>query len=174
VEHHANPVLTALVDKASGVLDACLEKIEHCLKQLSDDQVWRRPGDELNSIGNLILHLTGNVRQWLVAGIGGVEDVRDRPSEFAPRTDISRQELLSGVTEVVHQAKAALASLTADSALSVRRIQGFDVTAIGAIFDSVPHFQGHTQEIICLTRMQLGAQYAFHWRPESAEQGAPD
>jgi hypothetical protein len=140
---------------------------------LSDAQVWWRPRPALNSIGNLILHLCGNLRQWVVAGLGGAADGRDRPAEFAERGPIPREELLRRLEAVVEEARAVLAGQTARRLLEARRIQGFDVTGLAAIFDSVPHFRGHTQEIVGLTRLQLGDAYRFAWAPATAEQGAP-
>jgi hypothetical protein len=168
-----NDQLTAtILQCAQDVLDQCMVKIDHCLGQLSDGQVWWRPHEDMNSIGNLLLHLTGNVRQWVVAGLGDVEDVRNRPAEFSERGPISRTELLERLKQTVADAKSVLARRTAAEMLAPRRIQGSDVSGWQAMFDCVPHFKGHTQEIICLTRLQLGDAYKFHWQPQTPEQGA--
>ena len=134
--------------------------------------MWWRSRPSLNSVGNLVLHLCGNLRQWIVAGLGGAADVRDRPAEFAERGPIPRDELLRRLEAVVDESRAVLARQTARQLLEARRIQGFDVTGLKAIFDSVPHFRGHTQEIVHLTRLQLGAAYQFAWTPATPEQGA--
>lgn len=165
-------VAAAVVAETTNCLSSCVAKIKHCVGQLTDEQIWWRPQESMNRIGNLILHLSGNVRQWIVAGIGGAPDVRDRPREFSERQMIPKDELLGRLDAVVSAATAALAKLTAEELLRVRRIQGFKVTGLGAIFDSVPHFKGHTQEIVCLTRMQLGDNYKFDWVPKTAEEGA--
>ena len=73
----------AVGTEAGNELSNALARIKHCVDQLTDNQVWRRAQPHLNSIGNLILHLCGNVRQWIIAGVGGAADVRDRPAEFA-------------------------------------------------------------------------------------------
>lgn len=168
-----NDQLTAIVlGGACDVFDQCLEKIGHCASQLSDEQVWWRPREEMNSIGNLLLHLTGNVRQWIVAGLGAAADVRHRPAEFSQRGPIPREELLEQLRQAVADAKAVMSQRTAEEMLAVRRVQGWDVTGWNAMFDCIPHFKGHTQEIICLTRLQLGDAYQFHWQPRTSEQGA--
>lgn len=172
MESTTQELAAAVIGETTNCLDSCVAKIKHCLGQLTDEQVWWRPQEQLNSIGNLILHLSGNVRQWIVAGIGGAADVRDRPREFSEREMIPREELLGRLNAVVSAATAALAKMTAEELLRVRRIQGFEVSGLGAIFDSVPHFKGHTQEIICLTRMQLGERYRFEWIPKTTEEGA--
>jgi hypothetical protein len=163
----------AYVAEARRRLAASVKRIEHCLGQLDDAQVWWRPREAMNSIGNLVLHLCGNLRQWLVAGVGGAADVRDRPQEFAERDPIPRDELLRRLGEVVQQADAALAGLTDAGLLEPRRIQGFDETVLSAIFDSLAHLAGHAQEVVLLTRLQLGDAYTFAWVPATPEQGAP-
>jgi hypothetical protein len=169
----ADELAAAVGTEAANELTSALGKIKHCLGQLSVEQVWWRSRPSLNSVGNLILHLCGNVRQWVVAGLGGAADSRDRPAEFAERGPIPKDELLRRLEDVVDEARAVLARLTARQLLEARRIQGFDVTGVAAIFDSVPHFRGHTQEIVSLTRWQLGDAYRFAWAPTTPEQGAP-
>lgn len=168
----AEQVAHSVTTEASKELAAALGKIKHCLGQLSDEQVWWRPSESMNSIGNLMLHLAGNLRQWIVSGVGGADDTRDRPSEFAERGPLPKAELLRRLEAAVSEAQAALSRASAAELLRPRRIQGFDVSGIGAIFDSVPHFRGHTQEIIHLTRSQLGDGYRLAWKPTTAEQGA--
>ena len=80
---NTNDLAHAVGIEAGRELEAAFGRIKHCLRQLSEEQVWWRPSPALNSIGNLILHLCGNLRQWIVAGLGGAADHRNRPSEFA-------------------------------------------------------------------------------------------
>jgi hypothetical protein len=161
----ADELATAVSTEAASELASALGKIKHCLGQLTDEQVWWRSSPSLNSIGNLTLHLCGNVRQWIVARLGGAADVRDRPAEFSERGPIPKGELLCRLEAVVDEARAVLARQTARQLLEARRIQGFDVTGLKAIFDSVPHSWGHTQEIIGMARLQLGDAYKFAWTP---------
>jgi hypothetical protein len=168
----ADELAAAVGVEAAKELTAAVDRIQHCLGQLSDEQIWGRSQPSMNSIGNLILHLCGNVRQWIIAGLGGAADVRDRPAEFAERGPIPKVELLRKLESVVSEAKGVLCQLTADQALGLHGIQGFEVTGLGAIFSSIPHFRGHTQEIIHMTRVQLGDGYWFAWKPATPEQGA--
>ena len=166
--------LAAIVGTAAAhELESALNRIKHCLGQLNGEQVWWRSQPSLNSIGNLILHLCGNLRQWIVAGVGGAADDRDRPAEFAERGPIPKAELKRRLETAVADARRALVGISAHELLKERRIQGWDVTALTAIFDSVPHFRGHTQEIVHMTRLQLGDAYQFAWTPTTPEQGAP-
>jgi len=166
----ANDVSALLIEGARGGLAKGLKKIRHCVDQLSDDQVWWRSRPEMNSIANLMLHLAGNLRQWIVSGIGGAPDVRDRPGEFADRSGAPKAKVLAKLEAVIRECDAVLARLGPDDLVARRRIQGFDVTVTGALFDVIPHLQGHVQEIIHMTREQLGDAYQFDFVPKGAEQ----
>jgi hypothetical protein len=168
---NADELAVALGKEAAHELTSARARIQHCLDQLTEDQVWWRAQPSLNSIGNLLLHLCGNLRQWIVAGLGGAANHRDRPAEFTQRGPLPKADLLRQLDTVLGQAQDVLGRLTAQQLLQVRRIQGFDMTGLGAIFDSVPHFRGHSQEIVHMTRLQLGEAYQFHWQPGTPEQG---
>jgi hypothetical protein len=119
----ADDLAAAVGAAAANKLHGALARIEHCLGQLSDEQIWWRSRSDSNSIGNLLLHLCGNLRQWIVAGLGGVRDVRDRPAEFAERGPVPRAERIRRLDKVVGEAEKTLAKLTAGQFLETRRIQ---------------------------------------------------
>jgi hypothetical protein len=160
----------AYLAAARKTLTACHERIAHCLTQLSDKQVWWRQRDSMNSIGNIVLHLCGNLRQWIVAGVGGAPDVRDRPGEFSDRSLLPRDELLRRFGAIVAECDAVLAGTGEDVLLQPRTVQGFQETVLSALFDCLTHLKGHTQEIVYVTRTQLGDGYRFAWTP-TPEQG---
>jgi len=134
-----------------------LPKIDRSLKLLSDEQIWWRANPESNSIGNLLLHLSGNVRQWIICGLGDAADNRDRDSEFAQRETIPRDTLFARLKETVSEAVAVLGRLDPERLLEKRCIQGFDVSMLEAVLHVVEHFSMHTGQIILLTK-QLTAQ----------------
>src|SRR5262245_39927847 len=104
----AAEITRALIDEARGQMAGCHRKIRHCVEQLSEEQVWHRAGDGFNSIANLVLHLTGNVRQRIGSIIGGEPDVRDRPLEFSERGPIAKSELLARLAVAFDGADAVL------------------------------------------------------------------
>jgi hypothetical protein len=161
---------TAFIEAMRETLSEGMRKIEHCVEQLSDEQVWWRPRGEMNSIANLMLHLSGNLRQWIISGVGGAMDVRNRPMEFADRSGRGKGEVLRILKKTVGEADAALAKVTAEELMSARRIQGYDRTVMKAIAHTIPHFRGHVQEIIHMTREQLGEKYRFDFVPKGKEQ----
>jgi len=148
----------AFIEQAREFLrDEYLPKIESCLEKLTEEQVWWRPNPESNSIGNLLLHLSGNARQWIVCGLGGQADDRVRQSEFDERTTIPRDELLARLKATVKAVDNTLAFFEPDRLLDRFNIQGSEVTALAAIFHVTEHFSMHTGQIILLTK-QLTAQ----------------
>lgn len=149
------------------------DKIRHCVKQLDNEQLWWRPREEQNSIANLILHLSGNLRQWIISGVGDTPDVRERAKEFSERGPIPKTELERRLENVLDETDAVLTEVGASQLVEGRRVQGFETTVLSAIVDSVSHFRGHAQEIIGMTRQQLGDSYQFQWTPSTPEEGAP-
>jgi hypothetical protein len=168
----AEQLTAAFLHAAASELADALRMIEHCVGQLSDEQIWLRQDESLSSIGNLMLHLAGNLRQWVVVGLGGGVDQRNRPQEFAELGPLPRSELMSKLETCVHEAQQVLARLQPEELLAVRTIQGFAMTGIGALGHTIPHFRGHTQEIIFRTRLLLGPAYQFAWKPRTREEGA--
>lgn len=160
------------IEEARRRLVACHERISHCVNQLDDAQIWWRPTDSMNSIANLVLHLCGNLEQWIVCGVSGTPNSRNRPLEFSERTSIPKEELSQRLAATVRRADDVLAQVNDAKLLEPRRIQGFEETVLSAIFETVAHFNGHTQEIVYITRMQLGDGYRFAWIPSTAEQVA--
>ena len=163
-------VSQAFINRASSFLvDDYLPKIERCLERLTDEQVWWRANEESNSIGNLILHLCGNARQWIISGVGSLPDHRNRDSEFAQRDRIPRSELLTLLRSTLSEIQTTLQTLDPDTLLDARKIQGHDVDILEAIFHVTEHFSMHTGQIIMLTKMLTSLDLRFY----DFEGGAP-
>ena len=151
-----------IAEARSHLLADYLPKIERCLERLSDEQVWWHANERSNSVGNLLLHLEGNARQWIVSGVGGSADRRERDREFDERGRLSRERLLSTLRATLEEAEGVLARLDASVLLERRRIQGLDVTVLAAVFHVVEHFSTHTGQIILLTKMLTDSDLAFY------------
>ena len=137
-------------------------KIRLALTPLDETVVWRRTNAESNSIGNLLLHLAGNIRQWIVSGVGGVPGVRDRAGEFAATSGYTRSELLSLLGSSVTDADKVLANLTAADLDRQVTIQGRDTTVFAAIYHVVEHFSMHTGQIILLAKTHSPGAVKFY------------
>jgi uncharacterized damage-inducible protein DinB len=158
-----NDTARAFIAKARELLsEDFLPKIENCLQRLSDQEVWQRANEQSNSIGNLLLHLAGNVRQWIICGIGGAVDERVRQQEFDERSVISKSELLAKLKQTLSEVDGVLAEFDTDRILEQRHIQGFNVSVLDAIFHVVEHFSMHTGQIILLTKMLKSVDLKFY------------
>lgn len=129
------------------LIDESLPRIEHCLEQLTEDDIWHRPNQNVVSVGNLCLHLCGNVRQWIIAGLGRAEDSRDRDSEFAERGPIPRADLVGRLRHTLDEAVGVLEALDPASLAQPRRVQGFDETGVSVVVHVIEHFSYHTGQI---------------------------
>jgi uncharacterized damage-inducible protein DinB len=159
----ASETAQAFIAKARSLLGGeYLPKIERCLERLSDEEVWWRANEESNSIGNLLLHLAGNARQWIVCGVGGAVDERARQQEFDERSPVSRNELLARIKGTLADVDGVLADFDLARILEQRQIQGCAVTVLDAIFHVVEHFALHTGQIILLTKMLKGVDLKFY------------
>ena len=167
---HTDDVTAAFLAEARKTLRRNAEKILHCLGQLSDAEVNWRPFPEANSIANIVSHLCGNVGQWIVAAIPQAPDRRNRPGEFARELEVTRDRLVANLAATARAADAAIASVTPETILAPRRIQGYEESVLAAVFHAVSHFEGHTHQIVYITRLRLGDRYVFKWVPSTPEQ----
>jgi Protein of unknown function (DUF1572) len=153
---------TDFLTTAAGKLAENLGRIEACLAELPPHALWARHSDSENAVGNLLLHLDGNVRQWILSGIGAVPDRRDRRSEFSARAGADATVLLTRLRGTVSEAVALIRSLPHGRLAHEVSIQGYDTTVLSAIFHVVEHFSGHTYQIILLTKRVTGKDLGFY------------
>ena len=139
-----------------------LTKIRLSVSVLDDRVVWARPNEQSNSIGNLMLHLAGNARQWIVSGVGGAPDVRDRQSEFDQRAPLPVTMLIDRLEQTISDVDRVLASLTPADLHTRRTIQASDVTVLEAIYHVVEHFSMHTGQIILLAKADQPDRVRFY------------
>jgi uncharacterized damage-inducible protein DinB len=135
-----------------------LPKIERCLDALTDDDVWWRANDESNSVGNLLLHLDGSTRAWIVNVVGGAHTPRNRQREFDEREPIPRAQLLARLKETIAEADAVLVRLSPEALLDRKRSGSEDVTVLWAVYHAVEHFSMHTGQIVMLAKMRAGSE----------------
>lgn len=158
-ERDTGAVLIAL---SRRYLREYLTKIRLAVSMLDERVVWARPNEASNSIGNLVLHLAGNARQWIVSGVGGAPDVRNRQAEFDQRAPIAVTDLIDRLEQTISDVDRVLASLTAADLHTRRSIQANDVTVLEAIYHVVEHFSMHTGQIILLAKADLADRVRFY------------
>ena len=137
-------------------------RIQDCVGRLSSEQVWTRGQDNENSVGNLVLHLCGNVGQWIGSGVGGKQDTRQRDTEFAARGDIQPAQLTERLEKAVSEAAGTIRNLPHARLTEKTTIQKYDVTLMEAIYHVVEHFSQHTGQIIFATKLLTGADLGYY------------
>jgi len=163
VQRDDHAISRAFIARASDfLLEEYLPKIERCLEKLTDAEIWWRANEESNSIGNLIMHLCGNARQWIICGVGGQADNRNRDAEFEQRDPIPRSELLTLLRSTLSEIQTTLQAVDPAALLERRKIQGHDVDILEAIFHVTEHFSMHTGQILLLTKLLTATDLHFY------------
>jgi uncharacterized damage-inducible protein DinB len=137
-------------------------KMRAAVESLPADALWWRANESSNSVGNLLMHLAGNVRQWIVAGIGGAANTRDRAGEFAAREGAGAAELLAKLDRVLDEADEVLSRLTAADLSEMRTIQGRDVTVLEVVYHVVEHFSLHLGQVILIAKLHSPGAVRFY------------
>ena len=158
-----DPVCDLFLDfSRNKLLNQYWPRLRKAVEPLSQEQIWWRPNQASNSIGNLILHLNGNVWQWLVASFNRLTDERDRPAEFSATGDLSAADLLARLGQTMDEASKVLERLTNENLLATWQIQGYTVSGLAAVYQVVEHFGLHYGQIVYITKMQEGRDLGFY------------
>ena len=137
-------------------------RLRTCVESLTDEQIWWRPNASSNSIGNLVLHLNGNVRQWLVDSFSKNEDKRDRPAEFAATGEISGADLLEKLRWTIFEGEQTINRLSEADLLAQYEIQGYHVYGLEAVYQVIEHFGLHYGQIAYITKMLKDQDLGFY------------
>lgn len=150
-----------------------VDRIDKCLARLSEDQIWSREHESENAIGNLLLHLGGNMRQWIISGVGEQPDTRDRDSEFNAQSGPRKAELLAALHATVEEGCKVIEPLTAERLAAIVRVQKYELSVLEAVYHVVEHFAQHTGQILFATKLLTGEELGFYKhlkRPAHTEQ----
>jgi uncharacterized damage-inducible protein DinB len=150
------------LDYTTRKLRQNVDRIDKCLARLSEEQIWSRGHESENAVGNLLLHLAGNVRQWIISGVGATPDTRDRDSEFNASSGASKVELLAALRATVEEACRVIEPLTPERLTAVIHVQKYDTSILEAIYHVVEHFGQHTGQIIFATKLLTGEELGFY------------
>lgn len=130
------------------MIEESVARIKRCLHLLNEEEVWHRPNEHTVSVGNLVLHLCGNARQWILSGMGGQKDHRRRSEEFSEEGPIPISQLIRDLDALMAEIEQVLNQVTPEQLIKKRKVQGFDETGIGIIIHVVEHFSYHTGQIV--------------------------
>lgn len=157
-----NQIQKEFVLNASYRMDESLRMIKICLDKLSEKVIWQKPNEATNSIGNLILHLCGNITQYGISSLQGLEDNRNREEEFSVLSGYSKNELFQKLISTVEDTKNAMSEVTIEELLKKRSVQGFEFSGIGNIVHVVEHLSYHTGQIALWTKILNNKDLGFY------------
>ena len=127
-------------------------RIQKCLTYFSEEEVWHRPNENTVSIANLILHLSGNVRQWICAGLGGQTDIRQRDLEFSATGGYTKQELVTNIEQTIKDAQAVIRQSTVDDLITIKKVQVYEESGMSIVVHVIEHFSYHIGQITYATK----------------------
>ena len=154
--------LTELLESLLFRMDEKTEMILKCLDMLSEDELWKRPNEASNSAGNLILHLCGNITQYIISALGEKEDIRERDLEFSTRGGMSKDLLIDKLSYVLKETREVMLSRTPEQWLSEYKVQGFLLSGIGIAVHVVEHYAYHTGQLAFWTKQLKGRDLGFY------------
>lgn len=137
-------------------------RIQDCLGKLTPEQIWSRNSQNENAVGNLVLHLCGNLNQWIGSGVAGKPDTRLRDQEFAARGDIDATELAQRLSAVVEDAAHTIRGLGAQALMRQTTVQKYNITVLEAVYHVVEHFSQHTGQIVFVTKLLTGRDLGYY------------
>ncbi len=155
-------VINEFVENALHRLDQSTRMILVAFMLLEEQDVWKRSNEASNSMGNLILHLCGNITQYVISSLGETEDMRERDIEFDTQSGLSKAELLKKLNDTVNKAKDVIENTTSKEWLKKRAVQGFNFSGIGVVLHVVEHYSYHTGQIVFWVKQLKNTDFRFY------------
>lgn len=134
------------------LFDESMPRLRKCLEQLNEEEIWQRPNEHSNSVGNLVLHLDGNIRQWVICGLGGQVDTRRRQAEFNERGPIPKADLLSKIESTMQEVAQTLERVQPEELLEYREVQTFRESGLSILVHVVEHFSYHVGQVTYIVK----------------------
>ena len=144
------------------LIEEGVSRVIKCLGMLNEEEIWHRPNEQSNSVGNLVLHLCGNVRQYVVSGIGGKTDTRKRQSEFDEKGPVPTEKLIRDLNSLVEEVELVLDQLDPHELVEARKVQGFDETVVGILIHVTEHFSYHVGQISYFVKAKQNRDLGYY------------
>ena len=158
----AEEFIKEFIDQCIYRIDENTQKLITCINELEEAEIWKRPNPNSNSVGNIILHLCGNIRQYAISSLGQIEDIRERDKEFSADGGYSKHELLKKLRDTVDQAKNIIQNISVPELMKKRQVQGFAHSGIGIIIHVTEHYSYHSGQIIFWTKSLKNKDLGFY------------
>ena len=143
-------------------IDENTKKLSTCLNELEETEIWKRPNENLNTVGNLLLHLCGNIRQYAISSLVNVEDTRQRDKEFSANEGYSKKELAEKLMATINEARNIIQNSSSAELLRKRRVQGYFYSGMGIIIHVTEHYSYHTGQVIFWTKLLKNKDLGFY------------
>ena len=150
------------LDQAIYRINENTSKLTTCLDELEETEIWKRPNENSNSVGNIILHLCGNIRQYAISSLGNRKDVRERDKEFSADGGYAKSELVKKLITTVEEAKSVIQNIDDTELLRKRQVQGYYHSGIGIIIHVTEHYSYHTGQIIFWVKLLKNKNMGFY------------
>jgi len=150
------------IDQALYRISENTSKLTACLDELEETEIWKRPNEKSNSVGNIILHLCGNIRQYAISSLGNKKDVRERDKEFSADGGYAKSELIKKLIATVEEAKSIIENINSNELLRKRQVQGYFHSGIGIIIHVTEHYSYHTGQIIFWVKLLKNKDMGFY------------
>ena len=150
------------IDQSIHRMEENTPKIIKCVDRLTEEQIWQRPNETSNSIGNMMLHLCGNITQYIISALGDEADIRERDKEFSAKDGFSRKELLLKLTDTLKRAVNVIRNTDETRLMKIHSVQGFSYSGIGIIIHVTEHYSYHTGQIIFWTKQLTNKDLGFY------------
>ncbi len=153
---------TFIVEIKRRLFGESIPRLKKCLDKLSDEQIWYRPNNSSNSVGNLVLHLHGNVRQWVVAGLAKNPDVRERQKEFDEKGPVPRAQMIGDMDQLMLEVDQILNKVSTKDLLEVRDVQGFKESGLSILVHITEHFSYHVGQMTYIVKMLKDTDMGYY------------
>lgn len=150
------------IDQCIHRIDENTKRLKTCIDELEESETWKRPNESSNSVGNLILHLCGNIRQYAISSLGNIPDVRERDKEFSSDGGYSKSELLRKLTDTLEEAKTIMQNANPEDLMRKRKVQGSAYSGIGIVVHVTEHYSYHTGQIIFWVKTLKNKDLGFY------------
>ena len=157
-----SPIATEFIEQSIYRIEKNTPKIIKCLDQLTEDQVWMRPNEVSNSIGNILLHLCGNIRQYAISALGDQADIRERDKEFSAQGGHTKEQLLKKLSDTLQEAITVMRTTDEVRLMKIYSAQGFTYSGVGIVVHITEHYSHHTGQIIFWTKQLTGTDLGFY------------
>jgi len=154
IQNQSSALTTSFIAEIKRRLfEESMFRLKKCLAELTEEQIWYRPNPASNSVGNLVLHLHGNVRQWVVAGLGKNKDIRERQQEFDEQGPLPTQQMIADMEQLMVEVTAILDNTTSEDLLEIRNVQGFQESGLSILVHITEHFSYHVGQMTYIVKM---------------------